>query len=84
MRVQVVFFGVLKDVIGRASESLELAEPATVADVIEHYQGRVPGLSKLLPSVALSVNQHYAGPGTVLGENDEVALLPPVSGGSTA
>jgi molybdopterin converting factor small subunit len=39
-------------------------------------------LHELLPSVALSVNQHYAGPGTVLGANDEVALLPPVSGGT--
>ncbi len=80
--MQVLFFGVLKDVVGRASESVELREPATVADVLEHYQQRVPGLRKLLPAVALSVNQHYAGPGTVLGANDEIALLPPVSGGS--
>ena len=74
MRVQVLFFGVLKDVVGRASESVELREPATVADVLEHYQPRVPGLRKLLPAVALSVNQHYAGPGTVLGANDEIAF----------
>jgi molybdopterin converting factor small subunit len=83
MRVQVLFFGMLKDVVGRASESLELSEPATVADVLEHYRQRVPALGRLLASVALSVNQHYAGPGTVLGANDEVALLPPVSGGSS-
>jgi len=69
-------------VVGRASESLELREPATVADVLEHYRQRVPELQKLFASVALSVNQHYAGPGTTLGPNDEVALLPPVSGGS--
>ena len=83
MRVQVLFFGILKDVVGRASETLELREPATVADVLEHYQQRVPELRSLLSSIALSVNQHYAGPGTVLGANDEIALLPPVSGGST-
>ncbi|HMK21227.1 MAG TPA: MoaD/ThiS family protein, partial [Terriglobales bacterium] len=69
MRVQVLFFGMLRDVVGRASESLELREPATVADVLDHYQQRVPELRRLLSSVALSVNQHYAGPGTVLGAN---------------
>ena len=82
MRVQILFFGILKDVVGRASESLELEEGATVADVLEHYELQVPKLRGLLSSLALSVNQHYAGPGAVLGNGDEVALLPPVSGGT--
>ena len=81
MRVQVLFFGVLKDLVGRPSEALELDEGATVRDVLQHYESRIPKLGQVLPSVALSVNQHYAGPGAVLGEGDEVALLPPVSGG---
>jgi molybdopterin converting factor small subunit len=81
MRVQVLFFGLLKDVAGRASEWLELPEGSTVADLLRHYESQMPKLQALLPSVALSVNQHYSGPGTVLGNNDEVALLPPVSGG---
>ena len=82
MRVHVLFFGMLKDVVGRASEGLELPEPATVADVLEHYKALVPELGKFLSSVALSVNEHYAGPSTRLGPEDEVGLLPPVSGGS--
>jgi molybdopterin converting factor small subunit len=82
MRVQVLFFGVLKDIAERASEWLELPEGATVADLLCHYESQMPKLQALLPSIALSVNQHYAGPGTVLGHNDEVALLPPVSGGA--
>jgi MoaE-MoaD fusion protein len=81
MRVQVLFFGVLKDLIGRASEDLELADGATVADVLDHYESKIPQIREVLPSVALSVNQHYSGPGAVLGNGDEVALLPPVSGG---
>jgi MoaE-MoaD fusion protein len=81
MRVQVLFFGMLKDITGRTSECLELPEGATVADLLRHYELQMPRLQALLPSVALSVNQHYAGPGTVLGHNDEVGLLPPVSGG---
>lgn len=81
MRVQVLFFGMLKDVAGRASEWIELPEDSTIADLLCHYEAQIPKFQSLLPSVALSVNQHYAGPGTVLGDNDEVALLPPVSGG---
>ena len=81
MRVQVLFFGILKDVAGRAGEGVDLPEGATVADLLRHYETRIPKLHGLLPSVALSVNQHYAGPETVLGADDEVALLPPVSGG---
>jgi MoaE-MoaD fusion protein len=82
MRVNVLFFGVLKDLVGRASESLDLEEGATVADVLSHYEEHVPKIREMLPAVALSVNQHYAGPGAVLGPGDEVALLPPVSGGT--
>jgi MoaE-MoaD fusion protein len=82
MRVRVLFFGVLKDLVGQASESLELREGATVADVLSHYESTVPRIRAVLPSIALSVNQHYSGPGAVLGNDDEVALLPPVSGGA--
>jgi MoaE-MoaD fusion protein len=81
MRVQVLFFGILKDVAGRSGEGVDLPDGSTVADLLRHYESQFPRLHELLPSVALSVNQHYAGPGTVLGANDEVALLPPVSGG---
>jgi len=84
MRVQVLFFGVLKDLVGRPSETLDLPEGATLADVLEHYESQVPKMREVLPSVALSVNQHYAGPGAVLGNGDEVGLLPPVSGGTDA
>jgi len=82
MRIRVLFFGVLKDLVGSAGESLELQDGATVADVLTHYEAQVPRIRDLLPAVALSVNQHYSGPGALLGDNDEVALLPPVSGGA--
>jgi len=83
MRVKVLFFGVLKDMVGRAEDLLELQDGATLADVLSHYEQRVPKIREVLHTVALSVNQHYAGPGAVLGEGDEVALLPPVSGGTS-
>jgi molybdopterin converting factor subunit 1 len=82
MQVRVLFFGMLKDLAGRASESLSLPDDATLADVLHHYQSRVPRLKEMLDSLALSVNREYAEPGVRLHSGDEVALLPPVSGGS--
>jgi MoaE-MoaD fusion protein len=82
MRVRVLFFGILKDLAGKSSDLLELPEPASVADVLAHYQARVPRFKQSLPSLAVAVNQQYAGPETKLKLDDEVALLPPVSGGS--
>jgi molybdopterin synthase catalytic subunit len=83
MRVQVLFFGMLKDVVGRASERLELREGAAVSDLLGYYESKIPRLAELLPSLAVSVNQEYAGADVGLKENDEIALLPPVSGGAS-
>jgi molybdopterin converting factor subunit 1 len=82
MRVRVLFFGVLKDLAGCSSDSLTLSEEATVGDVLEHYESQLASLNGKLSSVAVSVNQEYAGPDAKLHSGDEVALLPPVSGGA--
>ncbi|HEY7099708.1 MAG TPA: molybdenum cofactor biosynthesis protein MoaE [Terriglobales bacterium] len=82
MQVRVLFFGMLKEVIGRASESLELAKGARVGDLVTHYQQQFPAMQALSQSIAVAVNSEYAGPEWTLNEDDEVGLLPPVSGGS--
>jgi molybdopterin synthase catalytic subunit len=84
MRVRVLFFGVLKDVLGKSSEALELPENASVRDVMMRYFSPSTQMKDLAASLAVAVNQEYAGVETVLKEDDEVALLPPVSGGSGA
>jgi molybdopterin synthase catalytic subunit len=81
MQVRVLFFGQLKDLTGRTSDSLTLPEGATLTDLLAHYENGFPRLKALLPSVALSINQEYAPPDSALRDQDEVALLPPVSGG---
>ncbi len=81
MQVRVLFFGVLKDLAGKASDSISLPENATLGDVLTHYEEVIPRLRDTVASLAMSVNQEYAGPGTRLRPGDEVALLPPVSGG---
>jgi MoaE-MoaD fusion protein len=84
MRVRVLLFGVLKDVFQRSEDSLELRSGATVSDLLEHYREQVPQKAKLFQSLALAVNQEYAAAAHPLREGDEVALLPPVSGGADA
>ncbi len=84
MRVRVLLFGVLKDIFQRSEESLELAPGATVCDLLERYRAAAPDKGKLFHSLALAENQQYATPRHQLREGDEVALLPPVSGGLEA
>ena len=82
MRVKVLFFGVLKDIIGRATEDLEAPDGWLLRDLFDHYAEQSPRLSELKGSIVLAKNQQFSGRETVLHEGDEVAFLPPVSGGS--
>ena len=82
MRVRVLFFGMLKDVAGKPFDSIDLPEGASVRDVLAHYERTIPRLREALPSLAMAVNQQYAAADTTLHSGDEVALLPPVSGGA--
>jgi len=82
MRVRVLFFGMLKDLAGRSGDVVELPDKAVVRDLLDHYSTEVPRMREALASIAVAVNQEYVGPGVVLKSDDEVGLLPPVSGGS--
>ncbi len=84
MQIRVLFFGILKDVAGLATDTLDLPENSTLADLLRYYESGKPQLKKNFPGIAMSINQEFAHPSDVLHANDEVALLPPVSGGSAA
>jgi molybdopterin synthase catalytic subunit len=81
MRVRVLFFGQLKDITGVSQEDVELSDGARVEDLFKRYGRRFPKLAEFRPSVAASVNQEYSGWRAPLASGDEVAFLPPVSGG---
>jgi MoaE-MoaD fusion protein len=81
MQVRVLFFGILKDLVGCSTESVELPEGARLKELLAHYAGKYPRVCEMLPSVALSVNQEYSAGERTLRSGDEVAILPPVSGG---
>jgi molybdopterin converting factor subunit 1 len=82
--VDVLYFGVLKEFFGGERDRAELAEGATVDDLLELLRGRSPDDLPVWKSLAVAVNREYAGAAAVLQDGDEVALLPPVSGGSGA
>jgi molybdopterin converting factor subunit 1 len=82
MRVRVLFFGILKEMVGKSVDLIDLPEGASVRDALARYESQIPRLKESLSSLALAVNQQYAGPDTKLSADDEVALLPPVSGGA--
>jgi MoaE-MoaD fusion protein len=81
MRVRVLFFGQLKEITGVRQEETNLSEGARVEDLFERYVRRFPKLTAFRSSIAASVNQEYAGWRAPLSSGDEVAFLPPVSGG---
>src|SRR4051794_17506483 len=82
MKIQVLFFGLLKDVCGRSGEGLELPDGSPVKAVFEHYARQFPRLEGMAKSTVLARNQEFASPDELLADGDEVALLPPVSGGA--
>lgn len=83
VRVDVVFFAGAKQAAGTGRASLELEEGTTLSQLAgllgEHYG---EDLAALLPSCALWVNGEPAEPSSTLQPDDEVAVLPPVSGGA--
>jgi len=81
MQVRVLFFGRLKEIVGLAEDTADLSEGARVEDLFARYGNQFPELARFRPSVAVAVNQEYAKWRAPLKNNDEVAFLPPVSGG---
>jgi MoaE-MoaD fusion protein len=82
MHVRVLFFGRLKDIVGKSEEQAELSDGARVEDLFARYGRSFPELAKFRSSVVASVNQEFAEWRAPLTAGDEVAFLPPVSGGA--
>ena len=81
MRLNILLFGITKDIIGSQTLELEVASNTyTVADLLENLSEQYPSLQKL-SSLLVAVNEEYAQPTTVIQADDEIALIPPVSGG---
>jgi molybdopterin converting factor subunit 1 len=82
VRVRVLFFGVIREIVGVREDTVDIAEGTSPVDLLMAYQTNFPRLKDVLPSVAFAVNQKFANPDATIAEGDEIAFLPPVSGGS--
>lgn len=81
MTIRVRLFASVKDIVGRREVSLELPEGMTASDLLHRFAADHPRLQALLPSLLLAVNREYVEASRVLRDGDEVAFIPPVSGG---
>lgn len=79
--VHVRFFAGHRDIVGRAEQQLDLAPGATVGDLWAQLTAAHPRLAGYTGRLLYAVNQEFATSATTLQGGDEVAFIPPVSGG---
>jgi MoaE-MoaD fusion protein len=82
VKVRVLFFGAARDVVDQNPLEISVAAPATVSTAFQTLVAKFSDLERFGRSLLFAVNQEYATPDTMLKEDDELAVFPPVSGGS--
>jgi len=82
VNIRVLFFGAARDAVEANQMDLALEAPATVSSAFQSLKTRFSKLERFGRSLLFAVNQEYATPDTQLNDNDELAVFPPVSGGS--
>ena len=80
MKITIFAFGIAKEIFENASADIELKEQTTVYDLKAIVEEKFPAL-KELGSYMIAVNNEYADNQTIINVDDEVAIIPPVSGG---
>ena len=83
VKIRVLFFGAARDVVDQNPMELSLEAPATVSSAFQKLVEKFAQLERFGRSLLFAVNQEYATPDTLLNENDELAIFPPVSGGDS-
>jgi molybdopterin converting factor subunit 1 len=81
LSVKVLFFGQLRELIGISEEQAAVPQGSTLADLFTSYASRFPNLAGFRTSLVASRNQEFAGWDSLIAAGDEIAFLPPVSGG---
>src|SRR5882672_9204423 len=82
IRVNVLFFGAARDATGTDEAQLTLNPPHDSHNALEQVLNTYPALRRFGKSLLFAVNQEYAGPDREISDGDELAIFPPVSGGS--
>lgn len=82
MRIVIKLFAQAAELAQTAQMEADLQEPATVQTAVDFLARQNAALAELLPNCAVALNRRYTQRSTTLGEGDELAIIPPVSGGS--
>ena len=80
MKLKILAFGIARDIIGGSSIDLQAKEGLDVQGFRRDLNSKYPKFNDL-SSLMIAVNSEYAEDAQLLAENDEIALIPPVSGG---
>jgi molybdopterin converting factor subunit 1 len=75
---------VIREIVGVREDTIDVADGISPLELLLAYRNNFPRLEEMLPSVAIAVNQKFASPDTPIADGDEIAFLPPVSGGSAS
>ena len=80
MDINLKLFGITREIFGKSEEKIVLNEKITVSTFLQNLKNQYPALADL-SSILVAVNNEYAESDMILADRDEVALIPPVSGG---
>lgn len=80
MKIEILAFGIAKDILDKKTIVFELEDKGNINDLKKALVAKYPDFEKLA-SLAIAVNSEYRTDDFVLSENDEIAIIPPVSGG---
>ncbi len=80
MNLKIALFGIAREIVGQPTLEISAPEGQSAQGLLADLHARYPELARL-SSLAVAVNNEYAAADTLLQERDEIALIPPVSGG---
>ncbi|TGD81855.1 molybdopterin converting factor subunit 1 [Hymenobacter wooponensis] len=80
MNLKIALFGIAREIVGQSTLEVAAPEGQSVQELLARLQQEYPALNRL-SSLAVAVNNEYASDDAPLHERDEIALIPPVSGG---
>jgi MoaE-MoaD fusion protein len=84
LQIKLLYFAIVREMTGCREATLNLPDGTSLERLFDHLADEHPGLRRLRPSLMFMVNEEYASTDYLLRDGDEVALIPPVSGGEEA